>query len=87
MTKREHDLATRINFGSRMASDERDGYRATRGLPMLGSGATCCTMPRDRLAERAGWRRRHPGLAVLDIGSRYRAPTEWRLMRRLPRLP
>jgi hypothetical protein len=70
-----------------MASDERDGYRACRGLPMLGSGATPRTVRRDRLAERAAWRARRPELAVLGIASPHRAPTEWRLLGRFPRLP
>jgi hypothetical protein len=86
VTKRDHDKASKMNHGSRLASDERDGYRAARALPLLGSGATVRTMPRDRLAERAAWRQRHPGLAVLAIASQYRAPVEWRLLRRLPRL-
>lgn len=81
MTKREHDKLTRENWRYTMASDERDGYRMRRCLPLRG------LMPRDRLAERAHWRRRNPHLATLALGSPLRGPTEWRLMGRFPRLP
>lgn len=88
MTKRDFDALTKQNWGGRgMASDERDGYRWTRQLPLYGSGAYAATWTRDRLAERAAWRRRNPTLATLDLGSPHRAPAEWRLMRRMPRLP
>jgi hypothetical protein len=74
MTKREHDSLTKLNAGARLASDERDSYRAARGLPLLGSGATARTVARDRIAERAAWRARNPSLPVLATGSRWRAP-------------
>jgi hypothetical protein len=86
MTKRQHNLQTRRNHGARMARDERDGYRQARHLPTWGSGATARTWPRDRLEERAALRARHPHLATLALGSPLRAPVEWRLRGRLPRL-
>lgn len=76
MTQREHDAQTKINYGAFMGS--RVAYKMGRGNDYYG---------RDRLAERAAWRSRHPHLAVLEIASQYRAPVEWRLMKRLPRLP
>jgi len=78
MTRRDFDRATKYNFGCRMASDERTSYRQGRRLPVI--------ILRDRLVEREWWRSTHPHLATLAIGSCYRAPIEWRLLGRLPRL-
>jgi hypothetical protein len=78
-TRRDFDRATKYNFGCRMASDERRSYREGRRLPLV--------VLRDRLAERAYWRAGHPYLPTLAIESCFRAPVEWRLLGRLPRLP
>jgi hypothetical protein len=74
MTKRDFDRANKINYGAFMGA--RYEYRAQLGR----------VNARDRLAERAAWRKRNPQLAVLEIASQYRAPVEWRLLGRLPRL-
>jgi hypothetical protein len=74
MTKRDFDSANKLNYGTFLGA--RSEYRAQLGRV---SG-------RDRLAERAAWRKRNPDMATLAIASQYRAPTEWRLMGRFPRL-
>lgn len=76
MTKREFDKQTKINYGAYMGGRTR--YKLDRGYDLDG---------RDRLAERAWLRRRHPHVPTLGLGSRLRAPVQWRLMGRLPRLP
>lgn len=80
MTKREHDAATKENWGGKgMASDERWSYRRRRGVYL--------TAPRDYIAERAAYMawRNHPSaigrdgfLPTLGIGSRYRVPQAYR---------
>ncbi len=88
LTRREFDNVTRQNWrGKGMASDERHTYRSTRCLPTRDCPAYVGNETRDKLAERAAWRARNPGCPTLSLGSPYRAPTEWRLMRRMPRLP
>jgi hypothetical protein len=81
MTKREFDAETKRNFGCRVG--QRTEYRRGRGQPLLG----CVDEPRDRLAERAWWRRHNSGIPVLGLASPYRAPVCWRLLRRFPCLP
>jgi hypothetical protein len=76
MTKREFDALNKVNYGCHMGA--RTAYRASCGHDLYG---------RDRLAERACLRARNPHLSTLGIGSPLRAPTEWRLLRRLPRIP
>lgn len=76
MTKREHDAATKLNYGCFMGA--RVAYKLGRGHDYYG---------RDRLAERARYRRRTPRVPTLGLASPLRAPTEWRLLGRLPRLP
>lgn len=36
-TKRDHDAATKRNFGTKMASDERANYHHVRGLKLGGT--------------------------------------------------
>lgn len=89
LTKRQFDNVTKQNWrGKGMASDERHTYRAARHLPTRDCPAYVGNeAPPDKLAIRAAWRRANPGLPTLALGSPHRAPTEWRLMRRMPRLP
>ena len=76
MTKREWDKLTRVNFGERMASDEREYYRVER-----------CILPnwygRDWIASRACdvARLRSYGVikAALELGSAWRMRTLMRL--------
>lgn len=88
LTKREFDNVTKRNWrGKGMASDERHNYRSTRHLPTYGCPAYAGNAPApDKLAQRAAWRRANPHLATLGLGSPMRAPVEWRLMGRLPRV-
>jgi hypothetical protein len=88
LTRREFDNVTKRDCkGKGMARDERDGYRAARMLPLYGSGAYGSTVKRDKLAERAAWRKRNPSLPTLSLCSPYRAPVECALLGRLPRVP
>lgn len=89
MTKRQHDAATKINFKSRMASDERRSYRRERGLPELAYGRRQCF---DRLVirqvETLDARRRDGSWATLGIQSRFRAPACFRFLGNfVPTLP
>lgn len=65
MTKREHDAATKLNYGCFMGAHVT--YRLDRGHDYYG---------RDRLAERAAYRRRTPHIPTLGMASPYRARTE-----------
>lgn len=77
MTKREFDSSTKINYGTFLG--RRVDYRINeRKADYYGV---------DKLSQRAAWRRRNPELATLALGSPMRAPVEWRLMGRFPRLP
>lgn len=88
LTKREFDNVTKQNWrGKGMASDERHAYRMTRHLPTRDCPAYVGNWPApDKLEQRAWWRRANPHLATLGLGSPLRAPTEWRLMGRMPRI-
>ena len=85
MTKREFNTQTQVNFGGRMASDERESYREERMLPYKRGGLYGEAM-RDRLAERAAYRARvcerrgvdAPLYGALVVGSRLRAPYRYR---------
>lgn len=97
MTKREFDALTKHNAspdqprrGGDLASDERWQYRTSRMRSHDGCGAygpNAFSGQRDRLAERAAYRRANPSIPTLALGSKYRASTEWRLLGRFPRLP
>lgn len=76
MTKREFDAQTKLNYGCFYG--ERVAYRLERGHDYYG---------RDKLAERAYFRRHNPHVPTLSLASPLRAPAEWRLLGRFPRLP
>lgn len=77
MTRREFDAATRRNHGAPMASDTHAAYRWLRMLPDPRTNA-------DRLAVRAMARAIPGALPTLAVGSRFRAPTHYRLRGCLP---
>ncbi len=83
MTKREFDKLTSWNYGTTMAGDTKCDYKRSRGFERFNMSDE----PRDRLAERAYWRRRNPGIPVLGLASRFRAPVSLRLLGRFPHLP
>ena len=87
MTKREFDRETKQNWrGPNMARDERCNYRASRFMGHRGSGSHYPTETCDYLTERmneTSHHRKHsrsydPPFMVLGVGSRWRAPAQYR---------
>lgn len=69
MTKREHDAATKWNYGAVMAGDTRGYYRRDRGVPQ--------NAREDWIARRAS-EAKASGLPTLARGSKFRSIAEYR---------